>query len=249
VPTDLTGVDEKIKRCNEHIEELERRIKRFDDGQAYALVEQLNPDCPEKVQGILRILKPIPPCIPTVTGDAIHNLRSALDHLVCAAVGPDNVSTNTAFPVWRSTKQPIPVPHDYRALVKGKTNGASEAFVKALNRLEPYKGGNHEALWAIDYLDITDKHRLLIDAPAAYEGITQWVAGTIGMVITPNERLTLHDGYVLWEVATDEPKKPDVAIGVAFGEPPVLGGEPLVPALTDLVEVTTGVIDELRKVL
>src|SRR6476619_1299435 len=98
---DLTSVDEKIKRSKEHINNLKQRIDRFDKGQPYEMIEQSNPERPENRQGILRILRPIPPGIPLAAGDAVHNLRSALDHLVWAAVGP-NATNQTAFPIWRS---------------------------------------------------------------------------------------------------------------------------------------------------
>jgi hypothetical protein len=245
VTVDLTSVDEKVKRSKEHIDELQRRIDAFEQREPYKLVEQSNPDAPDHIQGILRILKPIPPCIPVVVGDAMHSLRSALDHLVCSAVGV-NITKDTAFPIWR--KPTPPVSHDYKALVKGKANGAPKAFLNLLYALQPYQGGKHEALWAVDYLDITDKHRLLIDAPAAIAKIFQW-AGPAALGIKPDRQYPLHDGYMLWEVPTEEPKKPDVAIEIALGEPKILVGEPLVPTLTDLIETTTAVIDQLRTVL
>lgn len=246
---DLTGVDEKIKRANEHIADLKGRIADFEATNPYELVEQRDPDDPERHQGIIRIHRPIPPEIPLVTGDAIHNLRTAFDHLACAAVrgAGGHVTPKTEFPIWR--KAGSPTAQEYEAIVVRKVEGAPKVFIEALLTLQPYEGGHHEPLWAIDYLDITDKHKLLIEAFSSYAKLVQW-AGSLGMGIKPDVHVQpLKDGDELFGGPAKHHQKVDVEIEIAFGEPAVLVGEPLVPALTDLVETTTDVIDQLRRVL
>lgn len=245
VPTDLTGVDAKIERANEHIEDLQGHIEAFEATDPYEMVVQDDPQDAKRYQGILKIHKPIPLCIPLTTGDAIHNLRAALDHLACAAVS--EVTPNTAFPIWRSSA--TPKAKDYRSLVLGKVRGAPKPFINLLLGLQPYEGGNHEALWALDYLDITDKHKLLIEALTSYDKIIQY-AGPFAMVIKPDYEFPLKDGDELFGgLYANREKDPDVTIEVALGEPSILVGEPVVPALTDLVQAATAIIDELRKVL
>jgi hypothetical protein len=217
---------------------------------------------------VLKVRRLIPSEIPLVTGDVVHNARSALDHLACAAVesGGGTVTTNTAFPIWRRPRRPSP--QDYKALVLGKVNGAPQPFIKLLLGLQPYEGGSQEALWAIDYLDITDKHRLLIEALASYSHVQIHPAAagpfdenlpaaavkafrSISIGLVPEGQYPLNDGDVLFETSWDRvgDEKPQPAIEVALGEPTILIGKPLLPALTDLVQTTTEVIEQLRKVL
>jgi hypothetical protein len=250
VPTDLTGVDLKIERAKEHIDDLERQLAAFDATEPYALIEQDDPENPERFQGIIRINAPIPPSISLVTGDAVHNLRTAFDHLACAAVssGGGTVTIETAFPI--SRKPSVPTEQQWYSLVARKVKGAPKPFIKLLLALQPYEGGNHEALWAIDYLDITDKHKLLIEAFSSYAKLMQWV-GPVGLGIKPDgHALPLKDGDELFGgPKPNENRKMDVEIEVALGEPGVLAGEPVVPALTDLLQTATAILDTFRKVL
>jgi len=234
----------------EHIEDLERHITAFEGTNPYEMVEQDDPKDAERYQGIIKIHAPIPPAISLIAGDAAHNLRTSFDHFACAAVssGGGRVTTDTAFPIWR--KPSVPTPQQYKSLVLGKVKGAPKPFIDLLLTLQPYEGGNHEALWAIDYLDITNKHKLLIEAFSSYAKIIEW-AGPLGAAIKPDRHaLPLKDGDELFGgLKANKNQKTDVEIEIALGEPTVLVGEPLVPALTNLVQTATSIIDTLRVVL
>ncbi|MGA8353730.1 MAG: hypothetical protein WB698_06150 [Solirubrobacteraceae bacterium] len=248
--TDLSGVYLKIKRANKHIKDLERHIVTFEETNPYEVITQDNPQDAECYQGIFKIRKPIPRCISLITGDAIHNLRSALDHLACAAVSiRGTVTTDTAFPIWR--KSSIPTVHDYKALVLGKVKGAPQPFIDLLLGLQPYERGLHDDLWAIDYLDITDKHKLLIEAFGSYDSLIQFV-GPLADRTKPDYPFPLKDGDVLfcgrYANKEQEPERLPV-IAVALNEPRILKGKPITPTLTDLSETTTAIIDQLRRVL
>ncbi|HEY4895783.1 MAG TPA: hypothetical protein VII01_06815, partial [Solirubrobacteraceae bacterium] len=221
-----------------------------DATEPYALIEQDDPKDPKRYQGVIKINAPIPASISLVTGDAVHNLRTAFDHLACAAVssGGGKVTTDTAFPIWR--KPSVPTEQQWYALATRKVKGAPKSFISLLLALQPYERGNHEALWAIDYLDVTDKHKLLIEAFSSYAKLLQW-AGPIGLSIKPDvHALPLKDGDELFGgLKANKNRKNDVEIEVALGEPGVLAGEPVVPALTDLLQTATALLDTLRKAL
>lgn len=106
---------------------------------------------------------PMPDEIPLIIGDAIHNLRSALDLLVYELVG-DKCETarqrgQIQFPFSKSSQS-------FGATIKTRQiHLAGEKVVKEFHNLKPYPGGN-EKLYAIHTLDITDKHKLIIPTSA-----------------------------------------------------------------------------------
>ncbi len=245
---DLAGVDLKIERANKHIDDLKRHIDDFVATNPYEVVIQDDPQDAECYQGVLKIHKPIPPCIPLTTGDAIHNLRSALDHLACATVSMNGtVTSDTAFPIWR--KPSVPTVQEYKSLVLGKVKGAPQPFIDVLLGYQPYERGLHDALWAIDYLDITDKHKLLIEALTGYDSLVRWV-GPLVDVTKPDYLFPLKDGDKLFGGRyADKEQEPNVVVAIALGEPAIIQGKPVAPELAQLSEFASSVIDQLRRVL
>jgi hypothetical protein len=246
----LSGVELKIERANQHIEDLERRINAFDATNPYELTFNDDPQDAERYQRSFKMLSSIPPCISLAIGDAIHNLRCALDHLVCAAVSMNGtVTTDTAFPIWRKTG--APTAQEYKSLVLGKVKGAPQPFINILLGLQPYETGLHDPLWAIDYLDITDKHKLLIAAYAACDSEIRSI-GPLADRIKPDYPFPLKDGDVLFSGRyankEQEPERTFV-IAIALDKPGILRGKPIVPELTDLSQFADSVIDKLRRAL
>ena len=79
----------------------------------------------------------------------------------------------------------VPKPAELRSLVKGRMPGASKQLQQALCDLEPHLSGKGEFVWLIHYLDLIDKHRLLVtvgqgyssvrfDAAADLRGLADW---------------------------------------------------------------------------
>jgi hypothetical protein len=103
-----------------------------------------------------------------ITGDCIHNLKTALDHAWNAAltrIAPSLIDKYTRFPV-RDTLQEL------EGTLHGKKMdsicpGLHDFIV---SHAKPYKAGNFD-LWAIHELDIIDKHRLLLPLVQ-----TAWIA-------------------------------------------------------------------------
>jgi hypothetical protein len=97
--------------------------------------------------------------IALMAGDAVHNLRCALDYAWIETVtllAPSSKGKFTKFPVYPT--------HDSlkAALCGNKVDQvAPKLFDVILTEIKPYEGGNF-AIWPIHRLDIRDKHRLLI---------------------------------------------------------------------------------------
>jgi len=107
---------------------------------------------------------PLDPSLPLIIGDCIHNLRSALDHLVLqlARLNPLTAAaaeTMTAFPVYLNPKQ-------FNNFVRDHVRPfISSTALAQIENLQPYATGNHgdkDILWVLSQLDVIDKHRLLI---------------------------------------------------------------------------------------
>ncbi|HVU60233.1 MAG TPA: hypothetical protein VHD58_01095 [Mycobacteriales bacterium] len=152
------GVRQKVGRAKEHIDHLETVVSAFHESRPYRLVPDFTIEPPDWVHIRVHFDKPLPASVPLIIGDAVHNLRSALDHFAhCAVPSP---TTDTAFPVMR--KGPTPTTAALKGHVKGKLKGTSLALQQAVCALQPYEGGDGHWLWALDQLDVIDKHRLLI---------------------------------------------------------------------------------------
>ena len=100
----LAGIRNKIKRAEHHVSELKAAIDRWgtaENKNSPFVVEHQ----PDRGQMVLRHgeVAPNDPDWALIVGDIVHNLRSALDHLVCqlAIVNGNDVSCcdQTYFPI------------------------------------------------------------------------------------------------------------------------------------------------------
>ena len=92
-------------------------------------------------------------------GDALHNLRSALDilwHDIIRECG-GTPSRYTRFPIRETADELEPA---FKDMLKKKQ---IEIVVKnfLMSDIKPYKAGNY-SLWALEDLNVRDKHQLLI---------------------------------------------------------------------------------------
>jgi hypothetical protein len=164
----LAGVRAKINRAKQHIGDLERAIHGELGVHPYAElhVTKLNPDS-GKV-GFFAQLRDIPPDIPLIIGDAIHNLRSALDHLAWQLVvaAGNTPNSQTYFPIYETAE-------GYnKAKAKGKVKGFNADQMNVLDAMQPYNAG-YEPLWLIHKLNNFDKHNLLVVADYRLTSATQ----------------------------------------------------------------------------
>ena len=90
-------------------------------------------------------------------GDAIHNLRSALDHLVCQLVltGKSQIARQQ-FPIYRTA-------HAYNSSKRADVKGVCPRAEQIIDRLKPH-GEGIKSYWRLSQVDNYDKHRLLIAA-------------------------------------------------------------------------------------
>jgi hypothetical protein len=183
-----------------------------------------------------RLISESPPELAIVLGDAIHNLRSALDHLACQIVlaGGGKPNTHTAFPIFYAQKT-------FEAKFNGKIHGASQKMLDLVRGLNPYRRGN-ELLWALHKLDIIDKHRLLI--PVATR--SPLVFTNTGVTPIQGFPVNKHGQILYWLKAADRPQMyedPYFGFDIGFGD--VLKGYPIVNNLVRMLNLTRSYIVDI----
>jgi hypothetical protein len=137
----------------------------------------------------------IDPKISLMAGDAIHNLRSVLDHLAWKLVEANGKKPTeaTGFPIFDTPKK-------YKSGAARKVEGMGQIAIQKIDALHPYKGRNNE-LWTLHRLDIIDKHRLIL----------AMATGRFAESTTPSERNKLVEA---WRARNSTPPPANLLKGI-----------------------------------
>lgn len=153
------GARLKVERANTHIREFESIVQAYVRANVKAMRPQRNGEARKAAR---RVGGHIPRYTPAIVGDAVHNLRSSLDHAYVALVEANRgtIDRHTKFPFGKKGQD-----------VKGSVNGqvhrpAQAALDHIFNVIKPFEEEGSE-LYGVDRLDIADKHHLLIGTDAA----------------------------------------------------------------------------------
>jgi hypothetical protein len=181
----LRGAYAKCERAVEHHDRCLELFGEFIQNHSFSIADT-DPGAPSGRLGSETVWTEIS----CVVGDAIHNLRAALDH-VAYAVAADRLHAKYLKSVYFTIRS------DRAAFDKAMRKGAFEQLMGSdwrafLLGVQPFQGQKYEDLGRISALDNTDKHRLLFSlAPRSdvhnLRDDGQWEAAT----------LNLNDGLVL----------------------------------------------------
>lgn len=156
----------KVERAAEHVAQLSKTIR---DEKPFTYI--LRTDCHAgKRVTLAKKNEPIVAKCAIIAGDAVHNLRSALDHAYHEVVDPfcttDGHRKACQFP-FSKTAAGLE-----EAIKQRLAHLAGDWLLQSLMALKPHsEPGGDEMLCLIHDLDIMDKHRLLIPA-GEYKQIT-----------------------------------------------------------------------------
>jgi len=235
----------KIERAKCHICELNSEITEFLSRDPYRIIIEEGPDSGQ-CSWTIRVREEVPIHFPTIIGDAVHNLRTALDILACDLVrlnhqSPDNVY----FPFsWKRDGFE-------GAIRKRNIDLAAPEVVDIIRRLEPYEDGAGYMLRAVHDLDIIDKHQMLIPVVhcvnTSYTSFSSHFSDDqIFLKLRSTHFDRVKDGTVLcYTPITDEIKvgqnlKPTFEITFGDGQP--LERQPIIPTLFQFVSAVEGII-------
>jgi hypothetical protein len=163
-PPSLDGVQIKMDRAHRHAAELDKAFwGAFPLGACKTTVEVHD----EGRRHVYRADHPPPPdpVWGAVAGDAIHNLRSALDHLAHQLVRlcDNEPTTSTSFPI--HTRPPRQ--RCGRRKLPTIDGGVSEVIRERLDSIQPYQRRHPHDLDALRDLDNIDKHRVIVAVSTA----------------------------------------------------------------------------------
>jgi len=152
----LDGSRAKIERAGDHLETLDSVLTRFAKEGSFRIAGELDSDAGEYVMRIYSNRQPpVPPPARTsaIVGDALNNLRSALDYVIWQlALAP---SKKNQFPV-------CDIPKLFEARSKGYLATVPEKHWAKIESYQPYHGQGREQLAVLVKLNDADKHRLLL---------------------------------------------------------------------------------------
>ena len=221
----------KLKRGIDHINHLRDYVANYTGA---ALVPE-----PENggIAWRIRISEDPAYTVHALLGDAIHNLRAALDHAAVEAVRLNGKNPKGVYFPFAEDASQIEA-----MIVQRKFNRASDEAQDLVRKLKPYKGGN-APLRAIHDLDVADKHHSLISFTGIAKQTTDF---TIGTNVISGSMIDLRDGAGLLFA----PLQPFLAYNhrqvgfvAAFEKGQPLGGNEVVPTLTSLSKLVEGVVE------
>ena len=170
-PDRLSAPSAKLRRAEQHIERLDDAVGRYLNGEGRAPIMNKQADGVTLVVEVPMLREP-PGCLSLILGDALHNLRSALDYLAWQLVLANGrtPTEHTQFPIYdnRLTKKGKPRSVD----VDGGIDGQALTLIE---RLQPYHRVNDPArhpLSILRHLSNVDKHRTLHMTKGATDALT-----------------------------------------------------------------------------
>jgi len=182
-PVALPSAAAKLARARDHARQLTREADAFRDSRPYQVVQDRDPDTGEWRTRAVVTRQP-PASMGPILGDAVHNLRSSLDHAIFALSVAHQARELTedeqrrpTFPICRAEREwPKAVSSDL-ALV-------SDPARDQVRRLQPFLRPEDERSWdvlaCLSDLDNADKHRSLLLTASAVQIFGAAVADELG---------------------------------------------------------------------
>jgi hypothetical protein len=177
----------KLEWAKQQIDDLDANLKSFGESGVYRVLIDSDRD-PLNDFVKVEVVKTVPIHVSLVLGDALHNLRAAIDY-AWREIGGKTITAKG--------KKEFPIYPDRTLLEQFFAARPDEPFLVSIRSLilddiQPYKGGNGDALYTLNRLNNFDKHELLIphlhmsqiehvfveDTEGRKHGITRQVFGT-----------------------------------------------------------------------
>jgi hypothetical protein len=245
----FNGANLKVERANRHIDELKAVIDEIGRTKPYS------PSITQQGQTwslSLGDLGSLGPTIPLIIGDAVHNLRAALDRLwgtLARSAEPDKADiASVKFATFPFHETPKNVED---AVKKGAVKVAfpqTEDLI--LNQIKPYRDSDgNSVLWSITKLDKIDKHNLIIPIITATRIPLLRVTSPMGHDIqfTDCTFANSQGSFIGMAIPLEMQQQGELALEIAFPQDNVLGGEPVFPTLLNMSEATTHTVNLFRE--
>lgn len=159
----LDSAFSKLGRAEEHLGRLQKEMDRWREKCSERMARENNDKRTEFRFYTNWGVPPDPIRWALLLGDGIHNLRSALDHAVYGASGP-NPPARCEFPIFQSRDRYfLPERDESGGLykIRGIKNDAVRTLIEEAQPWKHPTRSKEHLLWLVHQLDIQDKHRLI----------------------------------------------------------------------------------------
>ena len=253
----------RVKRAKEQRRDIEREMRAWEKTGAYRVCTQ-----PEAQTGrtlfYIAELKSVPPLVLDLTGEVIHSLRTALDHLayqllLVSSHTPHDFVDTIEFPIFDDAKKT-------EAKAFRPIKALREEIKESIRKVNPSKSGN-PLLWILHRLDIVNKHRRIITTvtinreiyfgDAAREALRLKGFGNLvdafgpmiekksAMISQPRAGKRAEVGDVVFVGMPDDEevnKHLKFTFDVAFDEPGIVEGKSVIETLDETIKVVENLI-------
>ena len=266
----LLGPKLKVERAKRHLADFNEVIRVFFESNPYELVADRDAATGDQIYRV-RVNAFPPSDLSIIAGDVVHNLRSALDQMVCALIraNRNQVSGGNGFPISGSKAR-------FESASIGKLKNTSPQAKRFIFRLKPYNGGN-KALWLLSELDNMDKHNQIVPVAAGQVQVMKR-RGIPGMFVAPDGSISLFGGPpgsvpagfdFGWGIPDDAsivallhdncevyreraalahmPNETCISIKIIFGKTHLTDFEPITEVLEGLIDLTERIIDIVER--
>jgi hypothetical protein len=210
----------KVKRAQKHMVDIRAEVRRYAERHPYKFVRIRQPDSQRNVSFRVHVTEKPDPIISMMFGDFVHNLRSALDHIIVACIPKKERTEATGFPI--VYKDIFARDKDGEFVVKDAK--ARENFDRSIRGIDPsaraivilsqpYHVGEQARLWTlgiINRIDNADKHRALTEIGGGVtRPIVHFPSGERMEYVGLGRYSLAGEGTIIgWKIPADDPWQP-----------------------------------------
>lgn len=238
----------KLERANKHIADVDAIVSALPN--AYVSTIEPNVHGGQSVKYVPPDIAGIGTAMALIIGDAIHNLRVAIEYAWLGAIQrhtPSVLKDQPPFPTGQ-VREDVE-----KRLTKRKINILSpKLFDGILTRIKPYVEGGNCLIKMLHDLDVSDKHWLLIPVMRVATISDIVVEDEQGGTVSGNTYPIHGDGpyFVNFGPAHKVKDKGNLTLEVVFDEVdiPLLKGMPVMSDLKDFSKIAVNVIQVLESI-
>lgn len=243
------GASLKVERANKHIADLKVAFGDFADRKPYDIlqaceVERHRPT----VDAYLR--EEIPFSLALIIGDAIHNLRSALDHATWELIGRDCGTQDKwlHFPTGETET-------DYLSRCNGIKTPRQDTKTFFI-QFQAYRGGDGERIFGLNAFDNTDKHVIVtpvlglaklrhLKATHPNPRLPDIHVADVGVMFRPDKRAPIARMPPDYSIEFNEDT--DFALDILFGDVDIFKFAPAIQTLESLSDAVSDTVGNFRE--
>ena len=238
----------KIERADQHIRDLQAAFEAFSQSHRHTVHVHGNVKGPIYFEIVFDAA--LPPTLALILGDAIHNLRTALDHATWELLGMDGAKRKRQLQLPSGQNRV-----DFEAFCKG-IETPDQSTIDFLIELAVYPEGEGKMLYWLCKLDNAEKHRIITPVAQAAS-----VARIVFIDLATNKRwestdITLHPGddgrsylKVKPGLGIDCNEHFQTAASIFFGDVEGVPNEPVIPTLVHLRDAVADTLREFRRLV